>query len=416
MAKLRLTNRNEDKFDKNGKRKKPNWEWRFEIRINGKRKSFSKSGFRTKPEAEAAGTLALAEYHGGGYRKPQEILVADFLDIWIKEYVNINLRHKTQKCYIGIIYNHLKPAFGHYQINALSSAAIQTFVNGLKAKGISKRHTENILSTLKNALNYAIEPLQFIKMNPAQFVKLPRFEKESKKRIVIESKDFEKIISRFPEGNKWHLPLMIGYHTGMRISEVFALTWGDIDLDKGIITVSKQTVRYKPDDGKVKWCFGATKSKAGVRAFRIGATLHELLKRENIRQKEKRLLYGEFYAKYGLIEFKDKNGETLSEIVRDPKDISPVCVNDDGTLINTDSFKYCSRVIHHELKLDFDFHSLRHTHATILAESGVNPKALQSRMGHEKIETTFRTYIHRTETMDDESAQLFERAIARTKN
>ena len=100
MAKLRLTNRNEDKFDKNGKKKKPNWEWRFEIRVNGKRKSFSKSGFKTKGEAEKAGTAALAEYNGGTYQKPTEITVNELLDKWIENYVNINLRHND----ISLIY------------------------------------------------------------------------------------------------------------------------------------------------------------------------------------------------------------------------------------------------------------------------------------------------------------------------
>lgn len=417
MAKLRLTNRNKDKFDKNGKKKKPNWEWRFEIRINGERKNFSKSGFATKAEAEEAGTEALAEYNGGGYVKPKEIVVADFLDIWIKEYVTLNLRHKTQLCYVGIVNNHLKPAFGHYQLNALNAGKIQTFANDLKKKGFSKRHTANIISTLGTALNYAIEPLQFIKTNPCQFVTLPRFEKESKKRIVIEQDNFEIITSRFPEGNKWHLPLMIGYHTGMRISEVFALTWNDIDLENGIIHVTKQSIRYKPDKNvKTKWTFGKTKTTAGVRSFKIGSTLLEFLKRENVRQKENRLLYGQYYVKYGTKEFKDKNGETLFEIIPSNKeDIRLVCVDHDGSQITTDSFKYCSRVIHHELKLEFDFHSLRHTHATILAESGANPKVLQNRMGHEKIETTFKTYIHKTQTMEDESIELFERALARTK-
>lgn len=417
MAKIRLTNRNEDQYDKNGKKKKPNWQWRFEITVNGKKKSFSKSGFRTKGEAEAAGTAALAEYQGGGYVKPKEIVVADFLDIWIEEYVMINLRHKTQLCYIGIVNNHLKPAFGHYQLNALNAGKIQTFANDLKKRGFSERHTANIVSTLSTALNYAIEPLQFIKTNPVQFVTLPRFEKEEKQRSVIEKESFEIITSRFPEGNKWHLPLMIGYHTGMRISEVFALTWNDIDLDNGIISVTKQSIRYKPDKNvKTKWCFGKTKTKAGVRSFKIGSTLLELLKRENIRQKENRLLYGQYYVKYGLLEFEDKNKEKLYELIPSKtEDIKLVCVDHDGSQITTDSFKYCSRVIHHELKLEFDFHSLRHTHATILAESGANPKALQNRMGHEKIETTLQVYAHKTKSMEDESIELFERAIAAHK-
>ena len=50
-------------------------------------------------------------------------------------------------------------------------------------------------------------------------------------------------------------------------------------------------------------------------------------------------------------------------------------------------FKYCSRIIHHEMHLAFDYHSLRHTHATLLIESGANVKDVQSRLGHTNIET-----------------------------
>jgi integrase len=282
-------------------------------------------------------------------------------------------------------------------------------------KDLSHRHITNIVSTLTTALNFAVE-MKLIKDNPNTSVKIPRVEKAPKERIVIEPENIEVILSRFPEGNKWHLPLMIGFHTGMRISEVFGLTWDDIDLDYGYINVGKQTIRYKEDNKKARWCFGKTKTKAGVRSLKMGATLWELLKRENVRQKQNRLLYGEYYVKYGLYEFTDKNNEKLYEMIPSKtEDIKLVCVDHDGSMITTDSFKYCSRVIHHELKLKFDFHSLRHTHATILSENGVNPKNLQTRMGHEKIETTLRTYIHNTEKMDDQSAELFERALARTK-
>jgi len=93
-----------------------------------------------------------------------------------------------------------------------------------------------------------------------------------------------------------------------------------------------------------------------------------------------------------------------------------VFVREDGTYITPRTMQHTSRIIHNELNIkEFDFHSLRHTHATILAENGVNPKALQNRMGHEKIETTFKTYIHKTNVMEDESIELFERAIAHKK-
>lgn len=70
-----------------------------------------------------------------------------------------------------------------------------------------------------------------------------------------------------------------------------------------------------------------------------------------------------------------------------------------------------SRVIHQELKIAFDYHSLRHTHATTLIENGVNPKAVQQRLGHRSIVTTLQTYVHPTETLQDEAIEKFENAL-----
>ena len=76
---------------------------------------------------------------------------------------------------------------------------------------------------------------------------------------------------------------------------------------------------------------------------------------------------------------------------------------------STDSFKYCSRVIHNELQLAFDYHSLRHTHATMLIEAGANVKNVQARLGHSNIQTTLQTYVHDTEKMAEQSVEIFEK-------
>jgi len=88
-----------------------------------------------------------------------------------------------------------------------------------------------------------------------------------------------------------------------------------------------------------------------------------------------------------------------------------VCIAENGEYTSTDSFKYCARVIHKELLLAFDYHSLRHTHATLLIESGANIKDVQTRLGHTNIQTTLQTYVHDTETMAAQSVELFEQAV-----
>lgn len=94
-------------------------------------------------------------------------------------------------------------------------------------------------------------------------------------------------------------------------------------------------------------------------------------------------------------------------------DIRPICRKENGQLVLTDSFKYCSRVINHELNIAFNYHSLRHTHATVLVENGANIKGIQEMLGHSDIKITLNQYVHNTESMRDESVNIFE-SIATT--
>ena len=76
------------------------------------------------------------------------------------------------------------------------------------------------------------------------------------------------------------------------------------------------------------------------------------------------------------------------------------------------SFKYCARIIHNELNNPlFHSHCLRHTHGTILAENGVNPKAIMERLGHKDIKTTMNTYVFNTDKMQQDAADIFAKAI-----
>ena len=91
-----------------------------------------------------------------------------------------------------------------------------------------------------------------VKIHAAE-VKLPKFEKVPKERYIIRPDEFKKILERFPEDNNFYLPLMIGYYTGLRISEAFALCWDDIDIENRTLSVKKTVVKrnYGVDVRKV---------------------------------------------------------------------------------------------------------------------------------------------------------------------
>ena len=98
------------------------------------------------------------------------------------------------------------------------------------------------------------------------------------------------------------------------------------------------------------------------------------------------------------------------------KKVEMVCTKEDGEIVTPNSFKYASKVINYSLGITFNYHSLRHTHATTLIENGAEIKDVQVRLGHANIETTYNTYVHHTEKMSNNSVEIFEKAVNQNKS
>lgn len=405
------------------------WSYYFDLgKVDGKRKKKEKGGFRTKKEAEQALAAAINEYNNAGIVfEPSEITVSDYLDQWFELSCKLNLKYNTQVGYLRIIESHLKPKFGMYKLKAINPTILQEYANSLKLNGYSRSHIIGILTVFQSALDYAIEPLHYISQNPMKSVRFPKVERKPRERIILTLDEWQQIIDRFRD-TRYYIPLMIGFYTGLRISEAFALTWDDIDFDKRTLTVNKQIVKrnFGADVRKVvekkgkkeqrsSWYFTTPKTSASVRTIPFGETLFNALKQEKALQLRNELKYGEFYTIHVLKKERDEKGNDMYRIVPVQKCVESqlqrvrlICVTENGQYTSTDSFKFCSRVIHRELQLAFDYHSLRHTHATLLIESGANVKNVQARLGHTNIQTTLQTYVHDTEKMGEQSVELFE--------
>lgn len=391
------------------------WYYSFEAgTVDGKRKRIERVGGKTKKEAESALRKALEEFENkGSYTAEKEMSVADYMNYWFNNYVMYNCKYNTQCVYRGVINNHIIPELGIYKLKNLNPAILQEFINKKSLQGYARNHMVNILATLTGSIKHAVYPYQFIKENPAQYLKLPKTEQrrsETNKKIITQD-ELNRIIERFPAQSHFYVPIMIGYYSGLRIGEVMGLTWDDIDLDNGIINVNK--IIYKHEKN---WCFGSTKTKSSVRKVNVGKTLVDILKNHKEQQEKNRSTYNEYYTNQYIVIHKDNLGRDLRTInssfaytpILNGEEFFPVCTKESGELITPDSFKYASRVINHELGISFNFHSLRHTHATLLIENGANLKDVQMRLGHSRINTTLDTYTHQTEQMKQQSVDIFE--------
>lgn len=386
------------------------WEYSFEgARINGKRQPISKSGFATKAEALAAGIQAKAEYDNcGRIFTPSELSVADYLDYWLENYVKKNCSYNTYNDYESKIRLHIKPSLGHYRLSSLEPDIIQKWIDDKKLTGLSKSMTKNILICLSGALRYAVIPCKYIKDNPSIYVKAPKMETDRTRlkhtEYICRGKDFEAIIDRFPEGSNFYLPIMVGYCLGTRIGETYGIDLlEDPDFITGYINIEHQLKKENKN-----WFYRPPKYESH-RSIKMGNTLPQILKREITRRKRLMMNYGEYFMKTyklpdnSIVQFR-------ADISVPYKEIMPLSVKENGELLTPESFKYCARVIHHELNNPlFHSHCLRHTHGTILAENGAFPKTVMERLGHKDVKVTMEKYIFNTEKMQDDAMIIFEK-------
>lgn len=394
------------------------WSYYFDAApIDGKRNKIEKSGFRTQKEALEARAKAISEYNNTGRTfSPKEISVADYLDYWLENAIKKNIDHgysyNTYRDYESKIRIHLKPAFGIYRLSSFqySPDVIQKWVDDMKIKGFSKSMIKNTLTCLAGALNYAILPLNYIQSNPCTPVKVGKMpidvDAKAHTEYVCPKEEFDRILERFPADNYFHLSLVVPYNIGTRIGETFAIDlMRDVDFEKHEIHITKQMTKID------KTWFLKPPKYDSYRTVKMGDTIEQILRYIIRERKKNRIKYGSHYMKTYVLP--DKSITQVRADVNVPyQEIMPLCVKDNGELVTPESFKYCARVIHYELgNVLFHSHCLRHTHGTILAENGVNPKTVMERLGHKNIETTLQTYTFNTEVMQQTAVDVFERAM-----
>ena len=402
MKGISYRNRNQGKYDAKGNARKPNWTYRFEgACIGGKRQFIEKSGFATKKDAIVAGTKAFQQYNNcGSVFEDTAMSYSDCLDSWLENYVSVKCQPLTKESYEKQLNLHIRPVLGKYQLTAIRRESVQNLINGLFREKYSRNSIVNILGMLSSSLRYARRQ-GWIEHNPADDIDIPTTRQctnnRKKVREPIPRYIMEKIFQRFPEGHPERIGIMLAYHCGLRIGEAYGLTWDDVDLNWGSIYLQRQ-VQWSKQQHVYILCPPKYES---CRRIRLDNVIWEFLKREKQRQDAGRLEAGDKYVQL----YVDENNHLNTEQRGEP--INMVNTRPDGTYIQERVMQHATMVIKTELGYDkFDFHSLRHTHATELCEAGVNIKEIQRRLGHSTMEVTSKRYLHATELMEDQSVEL----------
>ena len=384
---------------------------KIRIRKRGKTYSYSfdiskhprrmkeKGGFATEHEAFDAGVQAYADWKNGNIGVTSErVTLKDYLASWLKNVARPNIKRTTYTNYQHAVEHHIVPHLGDIPIQELRPRQVDEWLKNLAKKGLAHGTIQQTKTILSIALKYAIYPAELIRANPCTGLSVPRSApKQVVKRTVITP---EQAATLF-QNNKYRTVLKLLYHTGMRLSEALGLTWDDIDLKTGKITVVQQ---------RIQAYFETPKTESSTRTFYVDAALLAYLRILKATQAKDEMRLGEAYQ----ITYEDKAHDRAVVVL--PKKIPPadtlerrmlLCIRANGTPILNDSFKRFLR------QHGINSHSLRHTHATKLIEAGAKPVDVAARLGHKDAAITQNLYTHDTEAMQKETARIFGRIVGK---
>ena len=284
--------------------------------------------------------------------------LSEVIELW-KENKKQYVKKSSFAAYILLIENHLLPVFGDKCI--IEEADVQNFVFKKLAAGLSHKTIKDILIVLKMVMKFGAKN-KWLEYTPFD-IQFPT-EREKHNIEVLSRADQKKIMNYIQEHFTFrNLGVYICLSAGMRIGEICALTWEDIDTDSGVINV-RQTIQriYIIEDGKrrTELILDTPKTKNSIREIPISKDLLRILK-----------------------PFKKIVNPSFFVLTNDAKPTEPR------------TYRSYYKNLMKELKMpELKFHGLRHSFATRCIESNCDYKTVSVLLGHSNISTTLNLYVH----------------------
>ena len=353
--------------------------------LTGKQRYIRRQGFTSEKDAKTE--LLKIEYlvsTNQYYKSVKSGKFGDVLDEWLALHKE-TVKPSTYNIIELRANKHVKPYFKDMYVDKITLRQCQDFVN--KTFKVAPVAYVYSVSIVKNTLDYALR-LGMIESNPMLYVIKPKpiQQVQDKHDNYYNRDELTKFLNVAKDTNlkKYALFRLLAF-SGIRIGECLALTWHDLDIKNNTIDINK-TIAKTNNGIKIQ----TPKTKSSIRKISLDNETIQILKAWQLEQRKQLLRLGINAMNKQQLIFSNRKNEYIY-----PKTI--------GYTINVIAKKAGIYPI--------TTHGFRHTHATLLFDSGMDIKQVQARLGHSNVQTTLNIYTHAMKDKQDKIGDEFAKYI-----
>lgn len=319
------------------------------------------------------------EIEHGIYSKPEKIRLNAWFELWIKEYKDLTLKKGTIENYRRNYNCYIRPYIGNMYVRDIRVEHLQKLYNDLIRKGYAVSTLNVSRGVLSGMFHQLIKNDVLIK-NPVQFVEFPK-QKIKKERRVL-SREEQRLFLKYAKDSDYFVLYQLALAIGLRIGELCALRWRDIDFDKEILTVNGNMKYFKG----IGFCIDTPKSISSHRTVPLLSPVLQILKIHKRNQLKAKLEMG---GRWKVLEGMEDLVFTNPNIPGEPVRKRTIAYDMDYIMDKINLHIEDGNLFEHITP-----HALRHTFATRALESGIPPKVVQDILGHSSITMTLDLYTH----------------------